>query len=187
MSERTNKVFVNFLARRFAILRRMSSNENNTNAHTTRPLTPTKTTLPFPSFQQISNPLYNPGPPYLHANQSATMPLPTSVGIPHQRPSIAPHPPPTLPPMVSFHQAPHMSQPYAPQPHPGPPSHVHPFPAPPSAVQSAVDEASNSSAFRPLNVKDALSYLDQVKMQFGDQPEIYNRFLEVMKDFKSQA
>ena len=41
--------------------------------------------------------------------------------------------------------------------------------------------------FKPLNVKDALGYLDQVKMQFSDQPDIYNRFLDIMKDFKSQA
>ena len=41
--------------------------------------------------------------------------------------------------------------------------------------------------FKPLNVKDALGYLDQVKMQFNDQPDIYNRFLDIMKDFKSQA
>ncbi|CAG8461919.1 45_t:CDS:10 [Acaulospora morrowiae] len=38
-----------------------------------------------------------------------------------------------------------------------------------------------------LNVKDALSYLDLVKMQFSEQPEVYNRFLDIMKDFKSQA
>ena len=35
--------------------------------------------------------------------------------------------------------------------------------------------------------KDALTYLDQVKVQFHDQPEVYNRFLDIMKDFKSQA
>ncbi|KAJ3372348.1 Transcriptional regulatory protein sin3 [Kappamyces sp. JEL0680] len=39
---------------------------------------------------------------------------------------------------------------------------------------------------RPLNVRDALSYLDQVKFQFAGQPEVYNRFLDIMKDFKSQ-
>jgi len=38
-----------------------------------------------------------------------------------------------------------------------------------------------------LNVKDALSYLDQVKIQFSDNPDVYNRFLDIMKDFKSQA
>jgi len=43
-----------------------------------------------------------------------------------------------------------------------------------------------ANAIRPLNVKDALSYLDQVKIQFNDQPEVYNQFLDIMKDFKSQ-
>ncbi|KAG9284179.1 hypothetical protein G9A89_022953 [Geosiphon pyriformis] len=43
------------------------------------------------------------------------------------------------------------------------------------------------AGYRPLNVKDALSYLDQVKVQFSDQPEVYNRFLDIMKDFKSQT
>ncbi|ORX34170.1 hypothetical protein BD324DRAFT_636920 [Kockovaella imperatae] len=40
--------------------------------------------------------------------------------------------------------------------------------------------------YRPLNVRDALSYLDQVKMRFVEQPEVYNRFLDVMKEFKGQ-
>ncbi|KAF8552138.1 hypothetical protein OG21DRAFT_1511850 [Imleria badia] len=39
---------------------------------------------------------------------------------------------------------------------------------------------------RQLNVTDALSYLDAVKVQFQDQPEVYNQFLDIMKDFKSQ-
>lgn len=33
-----------------------------------------------------------------------------------------------------------------------------------------------------LNVKDALSYLDQVKVQFAEHPDVYNRFLDIMKD-----
>ncbi|PCH34038.1 hypothetical protein WOLCODRAFT_94711 [Wolfiporia cocos MD-104 SS10] len=39
---------------------------------------------------------------------------------------------------------------------------------------------------RPLNVTDALSYLDAVKVQFTEQPDVYNHFLDIMKDFKSQ-
>ncbi|XDG08772.1 hypothetical protein ABKA04_008387 [Annulohypoxylon sp. FPYF3050] len=35
--------------------------------------------------------------------------------------------------------------------------------------------------------QDALSYLDQVKVQFADQPDVYNKFLDIMKDFKSQT
>lgn len=38
----------------------------------------------------------------------------------------------------------------------------------------------------PLQVEDALSYLDQVKLQFGNQPQVYNDFLDIMKEFKSQ-
>ena len=42
--------------------------------------------------------------------------------------------------------------------------------------------------FNILNItKDALSYLDQVKVRFVDHPDVYNRFLDIMKDFKSQA
>lgn len=39
---------------------------------------------------------------------------------------------------------------------------------------------------RELRVEDALMYLDQVKMEFGDRPQIYNKFLDIMKTFKSQ-
>lgn len=39
---------------------------------------------------------------------------------------------------------------------------------------------------RQLNVSDALTYLDDVKSQFADRPDVYNRFLDIMKDFKSQ-
>jgi len=37
-----------------------------------------------------------------------------------------------------------------------------------------------------LQVEDALSYLDQVKLQFGNHPQVYNDFLDIMKEFKSQ-
>ncbi|KAF8336326.1 uncharacterized protein EI90DRAFT_3119621 [Cantharellus anzutake] len=44
-----------------------------------------------------------------------------------------------------------------------------------------------SPGARPLNVKDALSYLELVKVKFSDQPDVYNQFLDIMKDFKSQS
>ena len=40
---------------------------------------------------------------------------------------------------------------------------------------------------RELKVEDALLYLDQVKLEFGDRPRIYNEFLEIMKNFKSNV
>lgn len=55
-----------------------------------------------------------------------------------------------------------------------------------SEVVQAAQRAAAEAGYRPLNVKDALSYLDQVKIQFYDQPDVYNKFLDIMKDFKSQ-
>lgn len=52
--------------------------------------------------------------------------------------------------------------------------------------QGLLNRSLSSSMYRPLNVKDALSYLDQVKMQFYSQADVYNNFLDIMKDFKSQ-
>ncbi|WWC60485.1 uncharacterized protein I303_103058 [Kwoniella dejecticola CBS 10117] len=46
--------------------------------------------------------------------------------------------------------------------------------------------SASAPSYRPLNVRDALSYLDQVKIQFNNQPDVYNRFLDVMKEFKGQ-
>ena len=33
---------------------------------------------------------------------------------------------------------------------------------------------------RELRVEDALLYLDQVKVEFGDRPHIYNEFLDII-------
>ena len=38
---------------------------------------------------------------------------------------------------------------------------------------------------RELRVEDALMYLDQVKLEFGDRSQIYNEFIKIMKNFKS--
>jgi paired amphipathic helix protein Sin3a len=55
-----------------------------------------------------------------------------------------------------------------------------------SGRQSPVDPQGYSSVERPLNVTDALSYLDAVKVQFHDQPDVYNHFLDIMKEFKNE-
>jgi len=55
-------------------------------------------------------------------------------------------------------------------------------PLPQTTEQALVPEMA-----RPLNVTDALSYLDEVKIQFSERPEVYNQFLDIMKDFKSQT
>lgn len=46
---------------------------------------------------------------------------------------------------------------------------------------------SGPDKIQRLKVEDALSYLDQVKYKFGNQPQVYNDFLDIMKEFKSQS
>ena len=55
-----------------------------------------------------------------------------------------------------------------------------------AAAAPAANNASLQKVLRELKVEDALLYLDQVKMEFGDKPEIYNEFLDIMKNFKAQ-
>lgn len=58
-----------------------------------------------------------------------------------------------------------------------------PFMPGPSPMQAPAQLAHGQ---QPI-LNDALSYLDQVKVRFNDQPDVYNKFLDIMKDFKSQA
>eukprot|EP01135_Chromosphaera_perkinsii_P004375 Nk52_evm26s279 gene=Nk52_evmTU26s279 len=48
-------------------------------------------------------------------------------------------------------------------------------------------QMNTGASYQRLKVEDALSYLDQVKIQFSDHPQVYNQFLDIMKDFKSQS
>lgn len=49
------------------------------------------------------------------------------------------------------------------------------------------EEVNDDGMYRPLNVKDALSYLEEVKLQFYNRPAVYNSFLDIMKEFKAQT
>ncbi|KAL7332383.1 hypothetical protein PS15p_204433 [Mucor circinelloides] len=56
-----------------------------------------------------------------------------------------------------------------------------------TTAQNAVTEKPTpQEEYRPLNVKDALTYLDTVKAKFSSRTDVYNKFLDIMKDFKSQ-
>lgn len=58
----------------------------------------------------------------------------------------------------------------------------------PHAAQAAHNpQLHGQQQFQRLKVEDALSYLDQVKLRFGNQPQVYNDFLDIMKEFKSQS
>lgn len=59
---------------------------------------------------------------------------------------------------------------------------------PPTNVQSSIPaQQTGQEKFQRLKVEDALNYLDQVKYKFGNQPQVYNDFLDIMKEFKSQS
>lgn len=68
---------------------------------------------------------------------------------------------------------------------PAPPQSMIPFPSnTPGVQQMAVQGVAPGQ--QPI-LNDALSYLDQVKVEFSGNPHVYNQFLDIMKDFKSQA
>ncbi|XP_033099647.1 paired amphipathic helix protein Sin3a-like isoform X2 [Anneissia japonica] len=77
----------------------------------------------------------------------------------------------------SIHHQPHVT---APHPHQQPAVHASP-------AQANIGNVQGQQQFQRLKVEDALSYLDQVKLQFGNQPQVYNDFLDIMKEFKSQS
>ncbi|KAI0275262.1 hypothetical protein BC834DRAFT_840132 [Gloeopeniophorella convolvens] len=61
-------------------------------------------------------------------------------------------------------------------------------PAPPPPPQPQLqDESGAGPGSRPLNVTDALSYLDAVKVQFHDKPDVYNHFLDIMKTLRASC
>lgn len=40
---------------------------------------------------------------------------------------------------------------------------------------------------RRLSVQDAINYLEKVKYEFGNRSNVYNRFIEIMKEFKANT
>ncbi|KAL5233533.1 hypothetical protein ACI65C_000943 [Semiaphis heraclei] len=57
----------------------------------------------------------------------------------------------------------------------------------PPATIIQQQQQQQQTQFQRLKVEDALSYLDQVKYKFSNQPQVYNDFLDIMKEFKSQS
>lgn len=68
----------------------------------------------------------------------------------------------------------------------GPPSQPPQQPPHQMAQAQQQQQQQQGQGQQPI-LNDALSYLDQVKVQFADHPDVYNRFLDIMKDFKSGA
>ncbi|EMC95117.1 hypothetical protein BAUCODRAFT_35108 [Baudoinia panamericana UAMH 10762] len=101
-----------------------------------------------------------------------------------------PQPPPQMPlgapsgPINIFAGAP--GQAAQPPPQPMQQGLLMPFAPVPHPQPSQQQQMGQGQGQQPI-LNDALSYLDQVKVQFADHPDVYNRFLDIMKDFKSGA
>lgn len=125
------------------------------------------------------------------AGDDDTPPTDAPNGVPDSRDTIVDDvSPPKLPdvaPVVA--PEPTKASPKA-SPPPLPQATEVPAQVPEPPVTASEDAPAGSLAedtnVRPLNVTDALGYLDCVKQQFADQSDVYNRFLDIMKDFKSQ-
>ncbi|KAF9968472.1 Transcriptional regulatory protein sin3 [Actinomortierella ambigua] len=139
--------------------------------------------------------------PDMHHHHMASSPQPGHPSQPphHQGhlghpPHQGPPPPNNPPPSAGQGAGPGAGGPIGPggpggpPPPPGPQAIAPNGPPPPGSAGGPPPPSPSPSAsnYRPLNVKDALSYLDQVKVQFQEHPDVYNRFLDIMKDFKSQ-
>ncbi|CAE6406710.1 unnamed protein product [Rhizoctonia solani] len=117
-------------------------------------------------------PPFGSGLPPITSASAAGTPGPTSL-LPSTSPNTAPLPLPTPGPLPS---SAHMNA-----------NAVNSRYSPPRSPLPADAPTPSSPEARPLNVKDALSYLEMVKVKFQDKPDVYNHFLDIMKDFKSQA
>jgi paired amphipathic helix protein Sin3a len=76
---------------------------------------------------------------------------------------------------------------YPPAPPPSQPHEAHPPQGHPLFGDNAPGHGQAQQPQQQPILNDALDYLDQVKIQFQDQPQVYNHFLDIMKDFKSQS
>tara|TARA_R110002050_G_scaffold141628_1_gene266806 strand:- start:3643 stop:3996 length:354 start_codon:yes stop_codon:yes gene_type:complete len=57
---------------------------------------------------------------------------------------------------------------------------------PQQMMQQEQQQPVNFGRQQQVKFENALDFLDQVKLQFSRQPIVYNQFLEIMKDFKTQ-
>ncbi|TFY51148.1 hypothetical protein EVG20_g11141 [Dentipellis fragilis] len=51
-------------------------------------------------------------------------------------------------------------------------------------AQPSIGSSPDNQGKRQLNITDALNYINAVKKEFKDRPDVYNVFLKTMEDFK---
>ena len=115
----------------------------------------------------------------LTATTEASLPVATSAVSQNSQPPPKPPAPSAGPPRPASGGAPAAGGTVRTglnQPRPGGPPAAPPSTKPPGA----------GGGMKELRVEDALLYLDDVKREFGHRPRVYNEFLAIMKNFKSQ-
>lgn len=141
----------------------------------TSALPPLSTTASNPTMSAIPRPA-SAGPvrlPPPNAYMPLNMPMAHSATAPAPQPYYGQqhHGMPHHAPMG--HQPPQQQQ----QPQQPPPPQPHP------PAQAATAPASSSR----MELQDAFAYLDRVKAEFAEQPDVYNRFLQIMREFKANT
>eukprot|EP00127_Corallochytrium_limacisporum_P001852 Clim_evm7s88 gene=Clim_evmTU7s88 len=140
---------------------------------------------PPPQHYQQLPPQHHPPPPQ-HPSEH---PPPPPAGPPQDHPQGPPPPQHPPPPPQGGPSPKGQSQPSTGPPSGAPPMNAAPAPPGPNGAPPGPPAAQGQGkgAVQRLKVEDALGYLDRVKMQFENQPHVYNQFLDTMKEFKSQA
>lgn len=77
-------------------------------------------------------------------------------------------------------------------PNPGAPSQNYHLsssgpPPPPPPPPSGPPGQNPQQQQQRMELHDAFAYLDRVKAEFADHPDVYNRFLQIMREFKANA
>lgn len=57
----------------------------------------------------------------------------------------------------------------------------------PTAKEPLSAKREDDAAPAKLTHDDAVQYLVTLRKAFADRPQVYNKFLEIMKEFKSKA
>ena len=57
----------------------------------------------------------------------------------------------------------------------------------PQQQQQQQQQQGSVVAPAKMELNDAFAYLDRVKAEFADQPDVYNKFLQIMREFKANA
>ncbi|ORY91047.1 hypothetical protein BCR43DRAFT_463715 [Syncephalastrum racemosum] len=125
----------------------------------------------FPSSSALASSTYSTAPQTPQGLTPLPPPPASPIALAHRASPRIPNLPASHDsPYDSNREKPFLSSPHTPRHHP-----------------ASSTSGSESGGYRPLNVRDALTYLDQVKVRFQAQSDVYNHFLDIMKDFKSQA